>query len=64
MQRWFPMNYKPSCSKWCDPCDRIYGKYEIYDPYMGKGDGKRRGRQSMSTIKDGRHNGNEYNKRW
>jgi hypothetical protein len=40
MPRWSPMNYKPSCSKWCDPSDRIYGKYEMYDPYMGKGDGK------------------------
>ena len=49
MPRWTPMNYKPSCSKWCDPSDRIYEKYEIYDPYMGKGDGKRRG-QSGSTV--------------
>ena len=39
MPRWSPMNYKPSSSKWCDPSDMIYGKYEIYDPYMGKGDG-------------------------
>ena len=38
MPRWSTMNYKPSCSKWWDPSDRIYGKYEIYDPYMGKGE--------------------------
>ena len=50
MPRWSTMNYKPSCSKWWDPSDRIYGKYEMYDPYMGKGDGKRRGGQSMDTV--------------
>ena len=51
MPRWSTMNYKPSCSKLWDPSDRIYGKYEMYDQYMGKGDGKRRGGQSMSTVR-------------
>jgi hypothetical protein len=50
MPRWSPLNYKRSCSKWWDPSERIYGKYEMYDPYMGKGDGKRRWRQSISTV--------------
>ena len=49
MPRWSTMNYKPSCSKWWDPSDRIYGKYEIYDPYMGKGDGKRRWEKERGT---------------
>jgi hypothetical protein len=36
--------HKENCT---DPSDRIYGKYEIYDPYMGKGDGKRRWEKEM-----------------
>ena len=28
MPRWSTMNYKPSCSKWWDPSERIYGKYD------------------------------------
>ena len=51
MPRWTPMNYKPSCSKWCDPSDRIYGKYEIYDPYMGKGDVKKRWEKERTEWK-------------
>ena len=50
MPRWSTMNYKPSCSKWWDPSDRIYGNYAIYDPYIGKADGKRRGGQSVDTV--------------
>jgi hypothetical protein len=50
MPRCSPMNYKPPCSKWCEPSDRVYGNYEMYDPYMGKEDGKRRGRQSRCTV--------------
>ena len=51
MPRWSPMNYKPAGSKWCDPSDRIYEKYEIYDPYMGKGDVKKRWEKERTEWK-------------
>ena len=61
MPRWSTMNYKPSCSKWWDPSERIYGKYDGVEG--GEGESKeiggsrslpdRKGKPGQESVEGG-----------
>jgi hypothetical protein len=61
MPRWSTMNYKPSSSKWWDPSERIYGKYDGVEG--GEGESKeiggsrslpdRKGKPGQESVEGG-----------